>query len=192
MFARQGVTRTSLEHIALAAGVTRGAIYWHFCNKTELFYAMREQVSLPCLDHIDLALLQADPADPLAGVERLLRGLINRVETDVATRQTFQIMTFKCEYVGELQRELKLQATRNRELISKLTEAYRRAARAKQLRAGLRPELAALDTFSFLVGLLRLWLMDEGGMLVRNTAVKLIGAHIAGHRRVKNQADGSK
>src|SRR5207244_1554186 len=136
--------RTSLEQIAGAAGVTRGAIYWHFSNKTELFYAMREQIALPCLDRVDPALLRADPADPLAGVECLLRGLIDRVEADLATRQTFEIMTFKCEYVGELRRELKLQMTRNRELISKLTEAYRRAARAKQLRAGLRPEFAAL------------------------------------------------
>ena len=183
MFARQGVTRTSLEQIALAAGVTRGAIYWHFSNKTELFYAMREQVSLPCVDQVDPTLLGADPADPLAGVERLLRGLINRVETDLATRQTFQILTFKCEYVGELQRELELQLTHNREFMSKLTQAYRRAECANQLRADLKPELAALDTFSFLIGLLRLWLMDEDGMLVRNAAAELIGAHIAGRRR---------
>jgi len=182
LFAHQGVTQTSLNQIAQAAGVTRGAIYWHFSNKTALFYAMREQVSLPCLDRVDLVLLQADPTDPLAGIERLLRGLINRVETDVATRQTFQIITFKCEYVGELQRELELQITHHREFVSKLTQAYHRAARAKQLRAGLRPELAALDTCSFLAGLLRLWLMDEDGTLVRNAAAELIGAHIAGHR----------
>jgi TetR/AcrR family transcriptional regulator, acrAB operon repressor len=183
MFARQGVTRTSLEQIAQAAGVTRGAIYWHFSNKTELFYAMREQVLLPCLDRVDLVLLQADPTDPLAGVERLLRGLINMLETDLATRQTFQIITFKCEYVGELQRELELQITRNREFMSKLTQAYRRAEHANQLRADLKPEL---------VGLLRLWLMDEDGTLVRNAAAALIGAHIGGCRRRSPVAENSE
>jgi TetR/AcrR family acrAB operon transcriptional repressor len=37
VFARQGVRRTTLEEVARAAGVTRGAIYWHFAGKTELF-----------------------------------------------------------------------------------------------------------------------------------------------------------
>jgi len=67
VFARQGVTRTTFEEIAAAAGVTRGAIYWHFADKTEIFFAMREQVAVPMIDLIDLALLRADGRDPLAG-----------------------------------------------------------------------------------------------------------------------------
>ena len=78
VFARQGVTRTTLEEIAVAAGVTRGAIYWHFADKTELFFAMREQVAVPMVDRIDLALLGVEGSDPLAGVERFLRGIRNR------------------------------------------------------------------------------------------------------------------
>ncbi|OUE60679.1 HTH-type transcriptional regulator AcrR [Citrobacter freundii] len=37
MFSQQGVSSTSLAEIAKAAGVTRGAIYWHFKNKSDLF-----------------------------------------------------------------------------------------------------------------------------------------------------------
>jgi TetR/AcrR family acrAB operon transcriptional repressor len=33
LFVKQGVSRTTLQHIATAAGVTRGAIYWHFNDK---------------------------------------------------------------------------------------------------------------------------------------------------------------
>jgi TetR/AcrR family acrAB operon transcriptional repressor len=33
LFAKNGVSRTTLQHIATAAGVTRGAIYWHFVDK---------------------------------------------------------------------------------------------------------------------------------------------------------------
>ncbi|KMV73799.1 hypothetical protein AI29_12660, partial [bacteria symbiont BFo2 of Frankliniella occidentalis] len=36
-FASRGVSATSLSEIAEHAGMTRGAIYWHFKNKTELF-----------------------------------------------------------------------------------------------------------------------------------------------------------
>ncbi len=33
----RGVSSTSLGEIAKAAGVTRGAIYWHFKDKSDLF-----------------------------------------------------------------------------------------------------------------------------------------------------------
>jgi TetR/AcrR family acrAB operon transcriptional repressor len=183
VFARQGVTRTTLEEIAAAAGVTRGAIYWHFANKTELFFAMREQMAVPMIDQIDLALLRADGSDPLAGVERFLRGILESLESDAAARQTLQIMGFKCEYVGELERELVLQRLRCSELVSKLSEAYGRASRAGKLRVGLRPPMAALETCTFLIGLVRLWLLDARGSLVRQVARRLIDAHVANHRR---------
>lgn len=39
-FAQHGVSKTTLNDIADAANVTRGAIYWHFENKTQLFNEM--------------------------------------------------------------------------------------------------------------------------------------------------------
>jgi TetR/AcrR family transcriptional regulator, acrAB operon repressor len=182
VFARQGVTRTTLEQIARAAGVTRGAIYWHFSDKTELFYAMREQVSLPMIDRTGFAWFPADTADPLGSIERFLQWMLETLESDSATRQTFQIMGFKCEYVGELERELDLQNNRCAELYSKLTQVYRRAERAGQLRKGLRPAAAALATCSFLVGLIRLWLMDQSGKLVRSKARAVVKAYLASQR----------
>jgi TetR/AcrR family acrAB operon transcriptional repressor len=183
VFARQGVTRTTFAEIAAAAGVTRGAIYWHFADKTELFFAMREQVAVPMIDQIDLALLSADGSDPLAGVERFLRGILEALEGDAAARQTFQIMGFKCEYVGELERELALQRLRCSELLSKLTQTYGRARRAGQLRIGLPPPMAALETCSFVMGFTRLWLLDTKGSLVRRAARRLICAHVTSQRR---------
>jgi AcrR family transcriptional regulator len=40
LVAAQGFARTTLDEIADAAGVSRGAIYWHFKNKTELITAL--------------------------------------------------------------------------------------------------------------------------------------------------------
>ena len=47
LFLERGVAHTSLEHIARHAGVTRGAVYWHFQNKAHLFHEMLNQVRLP-------------------------------------------------------------------------------------------------------------------------------------------------
>lgn len=45
LFDSQGVSRTSLQDIAQAAGATRGAIYWHFKDKADLFNAMMERAT---------------------------------------------------------------------------------------------------------------------------------------------------
>jgi TetR/AcrR family acrAB operon transcriptional repressor len=180
VFARQGVRRTTLEQVARAAGVTRGAIYWHFAGKTELFYAMREQVSLPTID-TGFAASAADASDPLGSAERYLRGVIASLD-DPAARETFGIMTFKCEYVGELGRELDRQRTRCAELTGRLAQVYRRARRSGQLHSALTPALAASATCSFLVGLVRLWLMDRAGGPIRSSAGTIIRSHIDSYR----------
>lgn len=42
-FAERGFAETSIEDIVGAAGVTRGALYHHFADKTELFRAVLEE-----------------------------------------------------------------------------------------------------------------------------------------------------
>ena len=101
VFAERGVARTSLEQVAVAASLTRGAIYWHFANKTELFYAVRDQVSLPLFDRMGAALLGKDLEDPLKAVEDSMLEILRGLEGDERVRETFSIVSLKCEYVGE-------------------------------------------------------------------------------------------
>jgi len=180
-FVSHGVTRTSLQDIATAAGVTRGAVYWHFASKPALFRAMREQVSLPLFDHADLP--GADGADPLGAIERFLLGVLDRIDSDRETRQTFDILSLKCEYVGELRPEMSRHLRRCRELKTMLASVYRRARRVGMMRDDVSVDDAALGTCVFITGLIRLWLMDSGGAVLRKQAVRLIGAHIAALRR---------
>ena len=72
VFLAHGVSRTTMEHMAAQAGVTRGAVYWHFNNKLDLFQAMREQVFLPLIDRMDDTLLVEGSGDPLTCIENFL------------------------------------------------------------------------------------------------------------------------
>jgi TetR/AcrR family acrAB operon transcriptional repressor len=44
MFAERGFVSTSLDEIGRAAGITKGAIYWHFENKDALFTAILSRI----------------------------------------------------------------------------------------------------------------------------------------------------
>lgn len=179
-FSKQGIARTTMENIARAAGVTRGAIYWHFANKRALVHAIREDVSLPLIDQSDFTLLKQAAVPPLERIERFLVGLIEAVEKDARTRVTFEIMSFKCEYVDDLARDLREYGRKNDRLQETLTRVYTEAQ--PDMRPGLRPDLAAMETVTFLAGLLRLWLMDRQATTVRGHARELIAMHVAGRR----------
>ncbi len=47
LFSRDGVNNTALENIAKEAGVTRGAIYWHFKDKFALLETLLNEQKLP-------------------------------------------------------------------------------------------------------------------------------------------------
>ena len=182
-FHRRGIARTTLEQVARAARVTRGAIYWHFSGKQALLRAIRDEVSLPLVDQSDFTLLDEAGDEPLARVERFLLDLLRAVAEDEHTRVVFAIMSFRCEYVGELTAELEEYVRNNRRLCNALTRAYRQAQRKGAGLNGLSPRLAALDTLVFLAGLLRLWLLDERAQLgMRRAARPLIAAHVGGRR----------
>ena len=72
VFLTRGVSKSTLEHIAAQAEVTRGAVYWHFENKAEIFYAIRDQVFLPLIDRMDDTLAVESTVDALTQIEKSL------------------------------------------------------------------------------------------------------------------------
>ena len=66
LFAADGFAAVSTEAIVAAAGVTRGAMYHQFADKTELFAAVFETVEAEMTARIDAAVSDAGASDPIA------------------------------------------------------------------------------------------------------------------------------
>lgn len=180
-FCKKGSAAPSLEHIASHAGVTRGAVYWHFQNKAELFYAMREQVFLPLIDRMDDTLLaeQDEQAqDPLGRIRRHLENTIQILDQDLTTRETYEVMMTKCEYVDEFAEVLKSILSNCSGLVHKMELTYSRAQALGQVSQQLTAAELAMDTHLFFSGLLHMWVKDTEGTLFRNRALQLIDTHI--------------
>jgi TetR/AcrR family acrAB operon transcriptional repressor len=178
VFLTRGVSRSTLEHIATQAEVTRGAVYWHFKNKTEIFHAIREQVLLPLIDRMDDSLTLEGHEDPLTQIEYSLCQTIDDLNENIEMRQTYEIMMIKCEYVDEFSAVLQQILDNCSSITGKIKLAYERAQTQNLLAGSHTPLALALDTHLFFSGLLHMWVKDSDGIRFRYQAKDLIKSHI--------------
>jgi AcrR family transcriptional regulator len=71
LFFEKGVANSTLDEIATAAGVTRGAIYWHFESKSDLFLELYNAAQLPRVNMTDVDDLDGSERDPLLLIETM-------------------------------------------------------------------------------------------------------------------------
>ncbi len=157
LFSRQGVSATSLEDIAKAAGVTRGAIYWHFRNKSDLFSEIWAQ-SEAGIEEIVQAYRATFPDDPLTVLREVLVYILEATVTEERRRQMLEIICHKCEFVGEMavvqqaQRRLCLQS------YDRIEQILVACMEAKLLPADLLTRRAAVLMRGYISGLTENWL----------------------------------
>jgi len=159
LFVEQGVSRTTLQHIATEAGVTRGAIYWHFDDKGALFNAMMERATLPLEAELQL-LDQAESEDPLDDLRNYMLAVLRRTVEDPGARRVFEIATLKVEFVDEMD---PARCRRQQSLNNWMARAERRIRLAVDkglVGSQVEPGAVALALWIMIDGLIRNWMFN--------------------------------
>ena len=156
VFGHKGVAQTSLNDIAREAGVTRGAIYWHFSDKVHLFDAMIERLVCPLMIGAEdrEARLQADP---LAFIRAMTAEFIGKMRDDPNFRKVLEILWHKCEYVGEMANIRDSHLKEGEDHIEILQQAFQAAIEKGQIRTTLTAHQAAIAHIALIDGLLYNW-----------------------------------
>ena len=158
VFHRKGVGRTSLSEVAADAGVTRGAIYWHFANKGELFDAMMSRAILP-LESIEQADYDA-ALRPLDELRMRLLSILERILDEPRYLRVFSIAWHKCEYVDEMVPTIDQCMEAGDRHLGRIEQAIRAAAARGQLDPGVEPRRAAMGLMVLIDGLIADWAMQ--------------------------------
>lgn len=187
VFLRQGVARASLNDIATAAGVTRGAIYWHFNDKADLFNAMMERTTLPCEEVFD-TLQCSGESDALDVLRRVALQPLHSVRDDERTRRVFCIAIHYTEYSDELQpvRQRHIEAITG--YIDKMEELMLQARTQGRLRDGIDPRTAALGLFALIDGLLTHATLVADALPVLDAGTGAIDIYLDGLRAAHEKA----
>ena len=179
LFFQHGVSRTTLEKIAAAAEVTRGAIYWHFHNKADLFNAMLERVRLP-FQH-SLAEVDANPcAEPIAQVRTLLINGLQLIARSEQHQRVLTIVFHRCEYIDELNPAVTKQDELDEQTIAVLQRAFARAEQAGMLRRGISARLAAIAVHTYVGGIISQFLLKPQQCDLQHHAPEMVDAMLLG------------
>jgi AcrR family transcriptional regulator len=132
LFARHGYQATSVDDIAEAAGFSKGAVYYNFESKDELFEALVGELIDELTTSLEAALAGAHTIDEKLDVARRMLTERERLEKGQP----------------HLELEILMQAVREPKLRKKVTEAYARMRAAvagliaeQFAEAGVRPPL---------------------------------------------------
>lgn len=179
VFQAQGVAGTSLHDIATAAGLSRGAIYWHFQDKADLFNAMMDRVALPlqsALEHME----HAEGQDPLPALQAALDLAFQRTVHDPQTRRVFEVATLKVEYVDSLcavrQRHLQVRSL----WVEGFRHVLLRSAAARGVRLALPARMAAQGLESLANGLIQNWLLAPDAFDLQECGPQAVATYLRG------------
>lgn len=175
VFAAKGVAHTTMADIAADAGVSRGALYWHFTSKTDIFHAMfnrqHDANKVVCA-----AARDPEEPDPLGQMRSILSHFLCKVVEDPQQRRVSEILHHKCELAGE-QADLRqhLQATGD-DIDQDIALSLRHAVQRGQLPADLDLRRAAIAVHAYIHGLINNWLLRPDSYPLDREAGALVDA----------------
>lgn len=180
MFLQRGLARTSLNDIALAAGLTRGAVYWHFEDKAALYNALMDRLSVhfapACCDEA----WQGGP-DPIEALRRMVLLPIELLRSDERAQRLLTIAMHRIEFSDDLSMIWQRHVASHSEYLDTMEKLFIAAVKdGARCRLTLPPRAAALGLFAMVDGLLTYATLESGRIPALAQAETIIDAYLVG------------
>jgi TetR/AcrR family acrAB operon transcriptional repressor len=158
IFLAHGFAGSSLQRIAQAAGLTRGAIYWHFTNKQQLLQALMARASCgePPQDS------KIEDGDPTQALVRLAMAPLERLSRSTPLQRALGMpfLSSPADDAGDVVGNRTYEEDKAL-LLQALRSAYEQLHRQRQLAGGPPPMGDPSLGLTWLIeGLMRRWVRD--------------------------------
>ncbi|HTN49970.1 MAG TPA: TetR family transcriptional regulator [Burkholderiaceae bacterium] len=188
VFRARGVGNATLEEVATAAGMTRGAVYHHFDSKAALFEALVRRAEMP------MGAAFGEPGvvvgDPLAAVRDQAVLALRHLADSARVRNIFEIVSLRCEYSKELAPVARRRKKEANQCLAQCGGLLDQAVARGQLPKGTDTALAARALHSYIGGLMRDWVQAPRSFDLHAAAPGLIGLFLAGLRACPPRVSG--
>lgn len=178
VFSRQGYAAARLEDIAEEAGVTRGAIYWHFKNKADLYNTLVGETLSGIQGVVDRAVRRGGSF--LEIQRRVMIYITTLPEVDEVYRSVMELTILKTGYEPELEEGMRAKNEAARQVETELAGYFRMGIAIGEVRAEVDPVIAARSMMAYMNGILLNWLMDQQAFSLRECVPALVDIYLRG------------
>lgn len=168
VFSKKGYSAATLQDIASEADVTRGAIYWHFGSKAELYNTLIKEYSDRGSQIVQQAASEGGTLIDI--LRRVFVRLLEIVEKDREMRALMELYLFKTGPVPELEQGRLQQIESGNSLIEMLAGIMGQGIEAGLLRSDVDAIDMARAYLAFQNGLIQLWLTSPNKFSLKASA----------------------
>ena len=184
VFSRQGYAGTTLDDITAAANLSKGAIYWYFESKADLFATLLGERASVFSEIIEDAARGA--GGPLEGLHAIWLRWMEALETDRGYQAYVRLAHLRVEVADEPRESMDARRAEERRTQALVTERVLSAIAARELPARLDVEAAALSFVGAGNGLVRAWLLVPETFSPRAIAPRIWALLVAGWRHAES------
>lgn len=180
VFSAKGYAAATLDDVAAAAKVTRGAIYWHFKSKADLYNTLTGELSARGANLVQQAV--AEGGSFLDILRRIFVRQCALIEEDREARAVMELALFKTGLDPELQAARKKQLESGNTLLEGITAAMQQGITQGFLRADVKPADMARAFIALENGAIQLWLTSPKSFSLKESSEAFAEILIAGLR----------
>ncbi|XXQ67679.1 TetR family transcriptional regulator [Neisseriaceae bacterium B1] len=175
-FFENGVTNTSLQAIAEQAGVTRGALYWHFKNKEDLFDALFQKHFAPFTQQMErIFTLKGNAWDNL---RQILHDILIMLENEECQRKFCCVMHAKCEQTSKNASITELERLYHQRSYLQLHRVLQYCQQQGSLPEKINIDLASIYLKSSFTGIINIWVYAPEVLPLSTTGALLLNASL--------------
>ncbi len=180
VFSHQGYAGTTLDDITNAAELSKGAIYWYFTSKADLFATLlgeRASIFTEILEDV-----AKQGGTPLQSLELMWLRWMEALEQDRSYQAYVRLSHLRVEVADEPAEGLEARRTEERRTQAMVTERLLAAIVQRELPEHLDIEAAALTFVGAGNGLVRAWLLVPDTFFPQAVAPRIWALLVAGWR----------
>ncbi|HEX5839815.1 MAG TPA: TetR family transcriptional regulator [Anaerolineales bacterium] len=178
VFSNKGYAAATLDDVAKVAKVTRGAIYWHFKSKADLYNTLTEELSARGADLVQQAV--AEGGSLLDILRRIFVRQCTLIEEDREARAVMELALSKIGTDPDLQAGRIKQLEAGNALIEGIAGAMQQGIAQGVLRNDLDAADMARAFIAFENGAIQLWLTSPKSFSLKQSAESFAEILISG------------
>jgi TetR/AcrR family transcriptional regulator, acrAB operon repressor len=181
LFSTKGYAATSIDDITKVAGLTRGALYYHFQSKADLYNILVEEVSANGVNIVEQAVAEGGTFTEI--LKRIFVRQLTFIENDKKARAVMELALFKTGSHPELQTGRERQIEAGKAMIDGIAQAMQIGVLSGELRNDITPKEMALSFLAFQNGIIYMWFTSPTSFSLKASAETFTSVLLSGLER---------